>query len=154
MAAFSYVCTSAAQVTTPAAGTTCANSAGTVAAFNPLATQANGGIPGINGIAFYQNNGLYSGWAVGDSGLVYTASFSMANATATITNLLPVTSWTVFNQTGAFNTAVYTTGANGYNSVSGIVWCAAWALLVSICCMQAAALGSKALRGCCGYLQG
>ena len=79
----------------------------------------------------------------GIQGLVLQTSFPMANITAMAAMAAPPTAWTVFNQTGAFNTAVYqnNVGGSGYASLFGISWFASCR-----CCCPCAATSDPAYR--------
>jgi len=89
----------------------------TVAAYSPLATQSGNTIPAINALAFTQLNSVYSGWAVGDSGLVLKASVSatiIATISTTASNNI-ITTWTPQLIAGI-------SSGSGFMNLYGISW--------------------------------
>jgi hypothetical protein len=112
-----------------AAGSFCVNSATpNNAAFTPSATQALGNIPQLNNLGFFvaPGTGTYTGWAVGNSGLLLTTQFNMTGVSNSLTSLQSVSTWAppaAATLTGAFNNAVMLPPAQGGSAnIYGIVW--------------------------------
>jgi len=113
---FNITCTTSDATSTSAtpAGTgKCVTTATGNPSFVPLATQATNTLPVINAVAFTQKGGMYYGWAVGNSGLVLSTTFTSANVSTS--SFTPATTWTA-----VYIPAVLTTSS--YTNLYGIVW--------------------------------
>ena len=88
-----------------------------VAAYSPQTTQAANTIPSINALGFTQMNSIYTGWAVGDSGLVLKTSVT-ATAISTIATSASgtvITSWVPQLIAGI-------SSGSGFMNLYGIQW--------------------------------
>jgi len=89
----------------------------TITAYSPVATQAANTIPSINSLGFTQLSSIYTGWAVGDSGLVLKTSVT-ATAIATIATAASgtiITSWVPQLIAGI-------SSGSGFMNLYGIQW--------------------------------